>query len=335
MSIAVEVYDPSDRERWNTLVERSPHGTPFHRYGALEVFADASNADLYPLVGYKGEEPVGMLPVFGVHKGPMTAAFSPPPDLKVSYLGPALLNFSKLKRRKAERRHVRFVESCVDVIDSELGPKYTHVRAGPWYDDPRPFVWNDFEAEQAYTYVVDLSVGSDDLFQQFSGDARQNIRDGTDDVDAGIRVGGTEAVREIISQVEARHDEQGKPYLLTSETVVALYETLGDDVVRPYVCTVDGEFAGGIVTLEGDATIYRWQGGAKPDRDVPVNDRLDWHIMQDAIERGLEYYDLVGANNRRLCGYKAKFAPDLQPYYTVQAGTRSMNLISGLYKQLR
>jgi len=57
--------------------------------------------------------------------------------------------------------------------------------------------------------------------------------------------------------------------------------------------------------------------------------------MTDAIERGREEYDLVGANNQRLCGYKAKFAPDLRTYYSIQDGTRSMNLVSGLYKQFR
>lgn len=335
MSLEIEVYGPTDRDRWNGLVEQSPHGTPFHRYETLEVLAEHSAAELHPLVGYVGQEPIGLLPVFSMYKGPVAAAFSPPPELKVSYLGPALLNFSKLKRRKAERRHSRFVENCIDLIDSELNPRYTLVRTAPWYDDPRPFVWNDFDVEQAYTYVVDLSVGTDGLFEQFSGDARRNIRNGTDDVDVVIREGSGPTARKIISQVKDRHDEQDESYRLLPETVVELYEQLPDGIVRPYACTVDGEFAGGVVTLEDDETIYRWQGGAKPDTDVPINDRLDWQIMRDAMDRGVEYYDLVGANNRRLCGYKAKFAPDLQTYYSIQDGTRSMNFVSGLYKQLR
>ena len=336
MSIDIEVFDSADRDRWNDLVEQSSQGTPFHRFEALEVLAEHSDSDLHPMVGFKGQEPVGLLPIFSINKGPVTAAFSPPPDLKVSYLGPALVNFQKLKQRKAERRHTRLVGNCIDLVEEELNPKYTHVRTAPWYDDPRPFVWNDFEVEQAYTYVVDLTDGTDALLDRFSGDARRNIRNGTgDDVDVEIHEGGAAAVRRIISQVKDRHDEQDESYNLSPDTVATLYERLPEGTIRPYVCTVDGRFAGGVVTLEDDTTIYRWQGGAKPDTDVPINDRVDWHIMQEAVDRDLEYYDLVGANNKRLCGYKAKFAPELQTYYSIQEGTRSMNLVSGLYKQLR
>ncbi|MFC7115375.1 hypothetical protein ACFQH2_11060 [Natronoarchaeum sp. GCM10025703] len=79
MSVEIELYDGDDRERWNRHVDQSPQSTPFHRYEALEVLADASGTELYPMVGYKGQEPVGLLPVFVLSKGPVAAAFSPPP----------------------------------------------------------------------------------------------------------------------------------------------------------------------------------------------------------------------------------------------------------------
>ncbi|SNZ16959.1 Acetyltransferase involved in cellulose biosynthesis, CelD/BcsL family [Natronoarchaeum philippinense] len=334
MSIEIEVFDRNDRDRWNQLVEDSPQGTPFHRYEALEVLADHSDANLHPLVGYKGQEPVGLFPVFGMYKGPVAAAFSPPPDLKVSYLGPALVNFEQLKRRRAERRHSRFVEQCLDVLETELNPKFTLVRASPWYDDPRPFTWSDFDVQLAHTYVVDLSPGRDDLLSQFSSDARRNVTNDPD-ADVVIREDGAGVIRRIIEQVRERHREQDESFLLSAEMVTELFERLPDGVVRPYACTVDGRFAGGVVVLDDGDTVYRWQGGAKPDTRVAINDRLDWRIITDAIDRGRTEYDLVGANNQRLCGYKAKFAPDLQTYYSIRDGTRSMNFVSGLYKQLR
>ncbi|MFC7210686.1 GNAT family N-acetyltransferase [Natronoarchaeum sp. GCM10025321] len=334
MSVEIELYDGDDRERWNRHVDQSPQSTPFHRYEALEVLADASGTELYPMVGYKGQEPVGLLPVFVLSKGPVAAAFSPPPDLKISYLGPALLNFEKLKQRKAERRHDRFVEGCIDRLEAECNPRFVQVRSGPWYDDPRPFGWNEFKVTPAYTYVVDLDSDRDELIQSFSSDARRNVR-GSTDADVEIKVGGRRSIKRIITQVTERHERQGESYNLTPETVTALYGRLGEETVRPYVCTVDGAFGGGVVTLEDSGTIYRWQGGAKPETDVPINDLLDWHIMTDAMDRGTGQYDLVGANNQRLCGYKAKFAPELKLYYSIQHSLPGMGLLSGLYKQIR
>ena len=334
--IEVREADADDLERWNGYVERSPHGNPFHTYEALQVMAKHSRSKLHPLVGFKGQEAVGIFPIFEITKGPVSAVFSPPPGLLASYLGPALLNMDKLKQRKAERRHKRFVNGCMDWLDAEIDPKYMHVRTDGRYGDLRPLLWQGFRASPRYTYVVDLTVGEDALFDGFSSDARSNIRSGRDaDVDLVVEEGGRSDIRRIISKVQSRYDAQDKQYPLTADFVVDLYEATPPGTVRPYVCRVDGEFQGGMIALEDDDTIYRWQGGAKHDADLPINDIVDWRIITDAIDRGIETYDLVGANKERLCGYKAKFSPTLRTYYEMERGTRSMNVVSNLYKRFR
>ena len=91
-------------------------GTLFHRWGALEVIEAHSGATMHPLVGYKGQEPVGLFPGFGVTTAGLGTLFSPPPNLLVPYLGPALLNYEKLSTRKAERRHQQFVEESLALV---------------------------------------------------------------------------------------------------------------------------------------------------------------------------------------------------------------------------
>ncbi|USZ68087.1 GNAT family N-acetyltransferase [Halorussus salilacus] len=330
--ISIGRADEDDLARWNDLVERSPEANVFHYREALSVQADHADADLHPLVGYKGQEPVGLFPVFETRKGGMTMAFSPAPGLWVSYLGPALLNQEKLKRRKAERRNKRFVGGCLDWIDRELGPKYVQIRPDAAYRDVRPFEWNDFDVDVRHTYEVDLTPGEEEVLMSFSSDARNNIRT---DGDYRVYEGGHDEIEAVVSQVRARHDEQDESYGVTPAFVSDLYDRLPDGAVRPYACEIDGEFAGGMVALESGDTVYRWQGGAKHDRDLPVNDLVDWAIMTDAMDRGVERYDLVGANEERLCGYKAKFGPELRSYYSVENGTRVTSALSSVYKKLR
>jgi hypothetical protein len=330
----IEVRIEDDVEQWNRCVERSPHATPFHHRAALDVLADHAGATLYPLVGYKGQEPVGVLPLFELSKGPLSTVFSPPPDLWVPYLGPALCNFRKLKRRKAERRHRRFVEGCLDLVEAECRPRFSLVRTVTRYPDVRPFEWNDFEISPRHTYVVDLSKDAETLLSEFSSDARSNVRTARD-ADCVVEEGGPADIERTIEQVQARHDAQGETYLLEPSVVLDLHERLPEGYVRPYACRVDGEFAAGMVVMDAGDTVYRWQGGAKPDVDLPVNDYLDWTIIQEASERGRTRYDLVGANKPRLCSYKAKFNPELATYYEVQRGSRSMNVVSEVYKRIR
>jgi hypothetical protein len=329
--VDVRFADDDDMERWDDLVAQSPHGTPFHRRGALSVLAEHSGTTLHPLVGYKGQEPVGLLPIYELSKPAVTALFSPPPWLKVSYQGPLLVDGQNLKRRKADKRTHRFVEDCLETLQTELSPNYIHVRTGTRFADTRAFTWNGFDVESRYTYVVDLTPDPETLLGEFSSDARRNIRNG-DDGRYTISVGGREAIGLIVEQLRARHEAQGESYSVTPAFVADLWQALPDGTVRPYVCTVDGEFAGGMVTLESKDTVYRWQGGAKPESDLPVNDLVDWRIMRDAADRGLTRYDLVGANNRRISRYKAKFAPQLETYGEMEWGTPPMRLGSAVYR---
>ena len=100
------------------------------------------------------------------------------------------------------------------------------------------------------------------------------------------------------------------------------------------MCRIDGSFAGGILTLETDYGIYGWLGSAKTDSNIPVNDLLQWRVCTDAIDRGLQRYDLIGANNERIYSYKAKFAPELHTYYNLQTGTWDLNLAANIYRRV-
>ncbi|MHC3437828.1 GNAT family N-acetyltransferase [Natrialbaceae archaeon A-gly3] len=336
MSIDVRPATDEDRRRWNDYVARSPHGTFFHELEVLEVLADHAEAELHPLVGFKGEEPVGLFPVFDVEKRFVTAAFSPPPHLRVPYLGPAFLNLGKLKQRKRDRRRKRFVEGCFEWIETELAPRYAHVRTGTGVVDSRPFKWNGYEATPEYTYHVDLSPGKDDLLAAVSSDARRNVTN-TPEEAYEIAVEEEDAVRRITEQVRHRYASQDIRFDPTDEFVVDLFEASEEGELRPYTLRVDDEFVGGILALEYDDTVSRWMGGVRTDADVdvPTNDLLDWAIISDGVDRGLATYDLVGADNPRINRYKSKFNPDLETYYGLEYGSWGTKTMAHLYNSVK
>ncbi len=332
--MGIEITTLTDEDEWNQLVDRTAQATPFHRYEALEVIAEHSGATLHPYAGFKGQEPVGIFPVFEISKGPVSAAFSPPPDLKISYLGPALIHNGNLKRRRLERTNKRFVNGCLDEVQSTIDPKFSLIRTAIGYTDPRPFMWREYDSTARYTYVVDLTPSTDDILMEFSSDARKNVTN-TDPASYEIFAGDRSDAIESIERTKQRHDEQDVSFNVTPSFVGDLYDHLPDDVFRVYVCEVDGEFCGGHITLEHGDTIYGWQSWGSMDASVPVNDLLEWTIMQDAKERGLTQYDLVGANHERISQYKSKFGQHLVPFVRVQDGSRSMNIVSNIYKKIR
>jgi hypothetical protein len=320
--------------RWNSLLDDAPAATAFHRAEALDVCAEHTGGDCHRLVGFVGEEPVGVFPLFTVQKGPVTAAFSPPPALKIHYLGPAMLDRQDLSRRKRDDRNREFVDASLDWLDGRADPKYTTVRTAPGYGDVRPFVWQDFDATPRYTYVVDLDPGREELLSSFSSDARRNVTREYD-TDYEILDGGRDAIRRIVSQARERHDEQGESFRVTPEFVVDLYDALPDGTIRPYACHTPAGFEGGVVNVEFRDRGTCWLGASKTDSSLPVNDLVEWAYCCDGMDRGVSRYDLAGANDARICSFKAKFAPDLAAYYRVETGTRGVRAASKLYAKLR
>lgn len=332
MSIDVSLVD--DRAVWNELVEQSSQSVPFHRFEALEIMAKHSGSELLPYCGHKGEQPVGLFPLFSLSRGPVRIAVSPPPDLKINYLGPVLLNHKTLKQRKAEKRHTRFIDAVDDHLQRTVDPHYVHVRTGPDYGDPRPFDWNGFTLRPEYTYEVDITEPIDDLFMSFSGDIRSNVRQATN-TDHELFEGDWDDAERILAMVRDRHAEQDVAFDVPTSFVRDLYEALPDGTVRVYGCRSGGQFLGGDLTLENDELLLAWQGAADYDHELAVTDLVLWNVIQQARDRGLTRYDLCGANNRRLCQYKSKFDPTVRTYYTIERGTKAINRLKNLYTRFR
>ncbi|WP_306058653.1 GNAT family N-acetyltransferase [Natronococcus wangiae] len=334
MSIRISSIGPHERDTWDEYVMQSPQGTAFHRYAALEAQATHSGSTFHPLVGYKGEEPVGLFPVFAMRKGPVPLAFSPPPELGVPYLGPALLNMDKLKQRKREKRHKRFVDGCIEWVDGQIDPQYSLFKTGWRYDDVRPLTWNGFDLDPVYTYVVDVDTDEEELLGRFSQSARRNIRNCLD-AEYTVGEGGVDAIGWIVRRMKERYVEQGRAPTLEAAFVSELYESLPDGSVRPYVLALEGEPATGMILLDCGDTARSWLGSSTPDVDLPVNDLLEWRMMCDAMDRGRTEYEIVGANTPRLNNWKTKFSPEIRTGFTAKRSNPGMDVAEQLYLKTR
>lgn len=293
--------------------------------------ATHSGAELHLLIGQSQHGPLGLFPLFSASVGPVTVAFSPPPQLKVSYLGPVYIPDGFNSGESREQIQAEFIDAVTEFVDKVINPRYVHVRSAPEYDDPRPLMWNGYQPTPRYTYVIDLTASVDDLFMSFSGDLRENVRS-TDDDAYEMLEGTLNDIDRIVDRLQIRHHEQEVPFPLTISFARDLYDALPEGDMRIYVCRSDGELVGGQLTLENESTMLAWQGVGEHDHRLPINDLLDWHAIKQAHSRGLVRYDLVGANNPRLCRYKAKYNSRLATYYALERASTVSNLLKRGYQ---
>jgi hypothetical protein len=312
----------------------------FHTPAALSTLADHVDGDLRLFAGYKGSQPVALMPVVVSEALFRTVVFSPPPAMNVSRLGPVLMPNSP-KRRKRERVNRRFIEAVLEAIDSDAPLELFRMICNTSYADPRPFRWQDFDLATQFTYVLDLEGrASDAVLADFSKSLRREVRD-AQDLDVTVERGGVEDARAVYEQTKARYAEQDRAYPLSWEYVSDLVTALAaEDRARVYAARDERDrFLTGITVLYSNDDAYFWQGGTRTIYEgTSVNSLLHWRIIEDVIQdpprESVSRYDLYGANTERLCRYKSKFGAELVPYYVVESSGPTMALAKKTYEAL-
>jgi hypothetical protein len=337
----------------------------FHRPEALEVVERHTDAEMKLFGGFKGQQPIALLPIFVQRKSVGTAVTSPPPSLGIPRLGPILMPTSP-KRRKQEKVNNEFTESVLkqvgtdldldqrlaevgvespmaermlDTLDVDSRLTLFRMECNAAYGDPRPYSWGNLQVEPNFTYFLDVDGRDTEAVRKsFSKSLRREIRD-AEDLDVTVETEGLSGAREIFRATRQRFAEQDEPFALTWEYVRDLFEALAEnDHARAYVARDgDGEYLSGITVLYSNDHAYFWQGGAKAIYEgTAVNSLIHWRLIEDLVEdppvESVTKYDLMGANTERLCRYKAKFGADLVPYYVVESPGAAMNVAKRAYK---
>jgi len=326
-----------DKTEWNRALPDSGFEV-FHTAEALDVIDSHTAGNLQLFVGYKGDRPVGLFPVLETQRAVGKTTMSPAPSMGVPRLGPLLLPASP-KRRSQEKLNRTFTGTVLDRIGVEESGSLLRVICPASYADPRAFIWEGFDVETSFTYVLETQDQTpDDLLSSFSKSLRREIRDGQE-LNVDVRVEGAESAETVHEMTAERYREQGREYPLDRAYVRDLVTTLAEtDRSRVYVArTPDGEFLSGVTVLYSNDAAYFWQGGTRTVYDgVSINSLLHWRIIEDIVDdpprESVSQYDLMGANTQRLCQYKSKFGADLVPYYVVESGGPSMKLAKKAYQ---
>lgn len=323
-------------EEWD---EALPNGgfEVFHTPEALGALEDHARGELRLYGGDKGEQPIGLAPVFVREQAFGTAALSPPPGFGIPRLGPLVMPTSP-KQRKRERVNGRFTEGLLEEFDVDASTTLFRMVCPTSYADPRPFGWSSLSVEPTFTYHLPVGEDTDALLRSFSKSLRREIRD-AGDVDCSIEVGDRDDVRRIYEQARDRYAEQDRGFPMSWPYVRDLTDALSSvDRCRPYVVRdADGDFVSGIVVLYSDDAAYFWLGGAIATLDgTTVNSALHWQIIEDIAadepRASVDTYDLMGANTERICQYKSKFGADLVSYYTVESEGAGMRAAKTAYR---
>lgn len=319
---------------WDSLLP--DHGfEAFHTADALAVLDEHAAGDLSLYAGFKGDRPAALLPLFESRRSVGRALLSPPPSMGVPHMGPVMMPTSP-KRRKREQVNRRFTDELLQTLSVDDSLTLFRLICAPTYTDPRAYQWADLRVEPRFTYRLHIEDSADEVLGGFSSSLRREVSK-LSDLDLRITTDGVEAAKLIYDDLAERYAEQDEPFALSWGYVRDIVTEL-DDRSRVYVARDGaGEFLAGVVVVYSNDAGYYWEGGSRATyENVSVNSLLHWQIIADIAEDpeldSVTKYDLVGANTERLCRYKAKFNPDLLPYYIVESSGTGMDVAKTAYQ---
>ena len=331
--IKVKVADEKGLEVWDKIVDSSEMGTIFHKLDWLKAAEKHTKSTFYPLIGYEGQEVICLFPVFYKKRAFIKMAFSPPPKSAIPYMGPVFRYLSN-RQTSIEKLHENFVNEAMRFITKELCSDYIMIKTQRNLLDIRSFLWEGLEAHPNYTYIVPIQRSTTSLFECLSNEMRIHIRKAEKEKLLEVREGDVTDFKALIRMTMDRYQEQGKTFGPTSEYLLRIYESFPDniDVVG---LIHDGQIIGGLILLKYGGIVAHWLAGITPEKRVRgANELLHWWAIKKYKEKGYKYYELMGANTKHLCSFKAKFNPNVNVYFRLTRRDRKSRIAESIYNRL-
>jgi CelD/BcsL family acetyltransferase involved in cellulose biosynthesis len=327
-----------DRERWDSIVDASPHGSVFQtwdfasamgRYARMILLREMIKPVFHPLIAEHNGRDIGLVPLYEFKGRFLTYVFSPPPQTFVTYQGPCL-NFPKnLSQSSRERLHRGFQNSVNEYI-TDLGAHCTRIRPPPGFDDARPYLWLGYEVTPVYNYVIDLRRPVDEIFQDGEPNFRNKVRR-TEKEGYSVSEGSFDDVERLYRQQQKRYTEQGLSFNLSLDYLRDLWEHVPKGRLRILKIERNDEYVNASIEAYFKGRVVGWIGNTKVQSAIgSPNDLLFWETVNRSASEGFIEYENIWANDERLNTFKTKLNPSLNMYYSVVRMNRTLSLAYGI-----
>jgi hypothetical protein len=319
-----------DGALWDRFVEESPYGLLFHRWDFLKLIEKYSGYKLFPYGVYKGDELICLFPAFYRVKSGLRFLYSPPQQslVYVPYLGFVMSPvFDSLRQHKKEN-YLDIVSRDINRELGRLNANHISIASSPRLIDFRHFRWSGYHVEVSYTYIIDLTRSTQEIWNSLSKDCKKSIKDSekknliikpSDDVDAFLGI-----MRQDLAQEDGTFFHRQDPQYLRE-----ILTRFPENMKMSFLYEEDTLVAAA-VNCEYKKHLLLWMCGKDCSRG-DYGEYLNWEFIRQAKERGCVTAENWGTEQKLLCVYKSKFNPALMPSYAIMKDDAIGRLASWTY----
>lgn len=305
-----------DHGIWDSFVDSCPDKLLFFSWDFLKIIEKHSGYKLLPYGIYddKKKTIVSVFPLFFNKKFGMKFLFSQPPSSCIPYIGFLVApEFYSLKQRQKESYLGRVVKEIMGEMRN-ISPNYISLSLGPHVQDVRQFRWNDFSIDISYSYLIDLTLPLDTLWDSFDKDCRREIRS-TEKHHLSLQE--TTDTKTFCSIMEDRYRQQGLNFPFFGIGYMNDILAAFPRHVKMYFLYQDDKIIDVVTTYESNGRVVFWIGWVSMDKTIHSNEFLTWEFIKKAKADGLKLLEIQGADTERLCLFKSKFNPAIEQSFSV------------------
>jgi len=315
VEMTVELIE--EKKTWDQFVDDNPYGVLSHKWDFLKIAEKHSGHKLYTYGVYKGDELLGIYPLFYKRTKGFKTIFSPPFRRGIPYLGFLVSKeYDKLKQSKKES----FLSLFLGEIETEVrkySPDYMLVYTVPNFMDMRFFKWNNYFVAPDYTYALDLKPPLEMIWNNFHKDVKRCVKLADS---SGLELRVSDDISLLHERQERRYREKAVSFSMDAHYLKELFETYSDNIKVYYVHNDNGEVVSGMLSQEYNGRFLVWMGIARAVEHA--NEFLIWRLIEQSRSNGLKKFEIAGANVRNQCQFKSRFSPSLEIWYRIYKRSR-------------
>lgn len=310
----------NDKDLWDRFIYDSPYGMLFHRWDFLKIIEKHTGYHLLTYGVYKGEELIGVIPMFYKKTMGVKLVYSPPQGTLayIPYMGLVMSNaYAGFSQRKKEL-YLDMAWSDISHELKKLSANYASITFPQQMDDVRPFIWDGYKVLPLHTYMLDLDKPLKMIWDDFEKDCKRKISDATK---SGLSIERTYDVEALFNLMIGRltnvNDSETFFHRQSPDYVKDMLITFPHNI-KMYVVYSGSQLVGAKVNYEYKDRCVSWMGNMAVNGGVSASEYVTWELVKKAKEAGYKWYEIWGGDIKRLNMFKSKFNPVLVPYYHIE-----------------
>jgi len=298
-------------EEWDKLVDSSSQGTIFQKSYWIKTHSEIikKTAKIYSV--FDDDRLIGGCNLYLKKTGMKKTASSI--CIMSPYGGFIFEKMDTKSRRKKENYHSKIINLIIDKLKEEK-LNFIQIVNSPFFDDVRPFIWNNWKSEVRHTYIFRINENYEEVF---SKGIRREIKNAGKN---NIKISKEFDLNVFNKLFEDTYEKQGIKKPVSNDFIKKVVGVIKENNSgEMWIAKTDtGEPVSAEIIIYDEKMPYRWNAVSNSEylKTGGISYLLT-EIIKSLKDRNYSSFNMMAANTPNLSSYVAKFNPVLFPYYRV------------------